>query len=125
MQLQVLVSIQSLIFVEEPYWNEPRYELQRGRPHAESESWTYTLISRYHTLAYAIAPAIKKPMRPFERVCRTHFALKREDIKRQCDRWLGEAKGWQYEPQLASVCVTVKRMLDGVGDHPGVDVSDQ
>ena len=34
--LQVLVSIQSLILVSDPYFNEPGYERSRGTPHGKS-----------------------------------------------------------------------------------------
>ncbi|CAD7704554.1 unnamed protein product [Ostreobium quekettii] len=109
--LQVLVSIQSMIFTEEPYWNEPRHGDRRGRRRDENQSWLYTLISRYHTLVHAIKPVIRHPPHPFENVCHTHLRLKQQAIRQQCDDWLREAKGWKYEPQMAHAVEKVKTML--------------
>lgn len=40
--LQVLVSIQSLILVPEPFYNEPGFERTRGTPSGEQSSRDYT-----------------------------------------------------------------------------------
>ena len=46
--LQVLVSIQSLIFVEDPYFNEPGYERDINTPIGKERSFSYNeKIRRY------------------------------------------------------------------------------
>ncbi|KAJ1473058.1 ubiquitin-conjugating enzyme/RWD-like protein, partial [Baffinella frigidus] len=47
--LQVLVSIQSLILVEEPYFNEPGYEVSRGSAEGEVRSAAYNRTLREAT----------------------------------------------------------------------------
>ena len=45
--LQVLVSIQSLILVDEPYFNEPGYEGSMHTDHGRSKSKQYNLDIRW------------------------------------------------------------------------------
>jgi Ubiquitin-conjugating enzyme len=52
--LQVLVSIQGLILVPDPYYNEPGYEHGRGSPAHEKASATYSANIRRYTLQHAI-----------------------------------------------------------------------
>ncbi|KAL7570679.1 hypothetical protein ACA910_014950 [Epithemia clementina (nom. ined.)] len=52
--LQVLVSIQGLILVPDPYFNEPGFEAQRNSKLGEQESRRYSLNIRRYTLQYAI-----------------------------------------------------------------------
>jgi Ubiquitin-conjugating enzyme len=52
--LQVLVSIQGLILVPDPYFNEPGWEPSRGTPQGTTASTQYNASIRRHTLQYAI-----------------------------------------------------------------------
>jgi baculoviral IAP repeat-containing protein 6 len=45
--LQVIVSIQSLIFVEQPYFNEPGYEREMTTPRGKQNSFNYSDERRY------------------------------------------------------------------------------
>ncbi|KAK4178765.1 putative baculoviral IAP repeat-containing protein [Triangularia setosa] len=110
--LQILVSIQSMVFVENPYFNEPGYE---NRPDlAQSES--YNRDKENLTLQYAIIPWLSvldkawKPQ-PSDLVtladCRIwgdivlkHFELKGSTI-------LAKVKEWQSKPNMQMPCATV------------------
>jgi len=52
--LQVLVSIQSLILVSEPYLNEPGYERSRGTPSGNQNSRDYDVNIRQATVKWAM-----------------------------------------------------------------------
>lgn len=45
----MLVSIQSLIFVDEPYFNEPGYEATINKPEGRKESEKYNQVIRIAT----------------------------------------------------------------------------
>ena len=48
--LQVLVSIQALIFVPDPYYNEPGYEQQMGTPAGDAKSDQYRANVKQNTV---------------------------------------------------------------------------
>ncbi|OCF34329.1 hypothetical protein I316_03843 [Kwoniella heveanensis BCC8398] len=81
--LQVLISIQSLIFCEEPYLNEPGWADQAG----SSASKAYSANVRRMTLIDALANNIKSPPRLFENEVKTHFRLKSRSIREQIKKW--------------------------------------
>jgi hypothetical protein len=51
---QVFVSIQSLIFVEKPYFNEPGYESTMNTPKGEQQSRLYNEVIRCATSMFKI-----------------------------------------------------------------------
>jgi hypothetical protein len=59
--VQVLISIQSMILVDDPYFNEPGYESSRGSAHGKSANDAYNRQQQHNTLRYAILPALKHP----------------------------------------------------------------
>ena len=93
--LQVLLSIQSLIFVPEPYFNEPGYEEKMGTPTWDKKSKQYNLRVEKDVLDYAIVDSLKGVARQqdgkvrdnvyseFASVISTHFALKKPVIEKQ------------------------------------------
>jgi baculoviral IAP repeat-containing protein 6 len=87
---QVLVSIQSLILVCEPYFNEPGYERSRGTPSGNASSREYDANIRQATVKWAILEQIKCPPPCFKDVVVKHFWLKRHKILRQCEEWIAE-----------------------------------
>jgi hypothetical protein len=69
--VQVLVSIQGLILVKYPYYNEPgrnpAYTPENSPQVAYDHNGGYEVV-RAHTLRWAIADAIKVPIEPFREV---------------------------------------------------------
>ncbi|KZS97566.1 hypothetical protein SISNIDRAFT_449083 [Sistotremastrum niveocremeum HHB9708] len=82
--LQVLISIQSMILVEEPYINEPGWATSAGTP----QSRAYSANIRRMVVHTAMLGNLKNPPEPFENVIRTHFKLKAKTITQQLDTWL-------------------------------------
>eukprot|EP01094_Clydonella_sp_ATCC50884_P027405 TRINITY_DN7858_c0_g1_i1.p1 TRINITY_DN7858_c0_g1~~TRINITY_DN7858_c0_g1_i1.p1 ORF type:complete len:148 (+),score=43.74 TRINITY_DN7858_c0_g1_i1:279-722(+) len=78
--LQVLLSIQSLILVPDPYFNEPGYESSRGTPHGTRASQQYDAEVRSNALKEAILAPLRSPPAAFEHIVRTHFALKAKPL---------------------------------------------
>ena len=59
--LQVLISIQSMILVNDPYFNEPGYESSRATALGKQANDSYNKEQQMNTLAHAILPALKQP----------------------------------------------------------------
>ena len=58
---QVINSILFLIFVEEPYFNEPGYQQTQGTPTGTQSSERYNDVIRKATLQYGYLEHFKKP----------------------------------------------------------------
>jgi baculoviral IAP repeat-containing protein 6 len=88
--LQVLVSIQSLILVAEPFFNEPGYEQYRGTPYGDLRSLSYNAVVCNATLQWAMIDIIKNPCPCFKEVILKHFYIRQKEILSQCNRWRQE-----------------------------------
>ena len=85
--LQVLLSIQSLIFCEEPYFNEPGYERDRGNARGIEANNKYNEPVRFNTMKLAMVDQLKNPSFGFADVIKNHFRLKKNDIYKKLDEW--------------------------------------
>ncbi|XP_046401534.1 baculoviral IAP repeat-containing protein 6 [Ischnura elegans] len=88
--LQVLVSIQSLILVPEPYFNEPGYERSRGTPSGTQSSREYNSNICQATVKWAMLEQVRNPCPCFKEVIHTHFWMKRHEVIRQIEGWLAD-----------------------------------
>ena len=90
--LQILVSIQSQIFNETPYFNEPSYESYFGSLKYMKNSDNYNENIRIYTMNYAILNFLKnsKLYCEFEDIVKNHFKLKKEYIKTLIKKWENE-----------------------------------
>eukprot|EP01103_Thecamoeba_quadrilineata_P000794 TRINITY_DN1069_c0_g1_i1.p1 TRINITY_DN1069_c0_g1~~TRINITY_DN1069_c0_g1_i1.p1 ORF type:complete len:677 (+),score=149.05 TRINITY_DN1069_c0_g1_i1:92-2122(+) len=87
--LQVLVSIQSLILVSEPYYNEPGVEAARGTKWASTQSEFYNNATRQHTVRHAVLGQLRNKDSVFSEVIQQHFRLRRDSVLAQASVWLG------------------------------------
>ena len=85
--LQVLVSIQSLIFVDNPYFNEPGYEKYMNRPEFIKKSKEYNEEKQYNTINLGMIQMIKNPINGFEEIIKNHFNLKKDEILNKTQIW--------------------------------------
>jgi hypothetical protein len=65
---QLLVSIQSLIFVDQPFFNEPGYEATINTPDGKRKSDNYNHRIRMATVRYAMIDLIRHPPAEFAQV---------------------------------------------------------
>ena len=72
--VQVLVSIQSLILVSEPYFNEPGYERSRGTPSGTASSREYDANIRQATTKWAMLEMLRNPSPCFRQVSSTQYS---------------------------------------------------
>ena len=62
------MSIQSLILVNEPYFNEPGYERSRGTPAGQQNSREYDANICQATVRWAMLEQLRKPSPCFKQV---------------------------------------------------------
>ena len=84
---QVLVSIQSMILVKDPYFNEPGFEGTMHTAEGRQSSNAYNESVRRNTLRVAIFDQLQTPVPGFEAAIRQHFRLKQEEILIQAEQW--------------------------------------
>lgn len=93
---QILVSIQSQILIEEPYFNEPGHESYIGKTHGIASSKSYNNDIRKYNLDYAMNNLIEgivnnnSPYPEFDYIIRNYFKFKKDRIIGILDRWESE-----------------------------------
>ena len=90
--LQVLISIQSLIFIDKPYFNEPGYEKSYNTPDGKKRSDEYNRNVQYNTVCWAMVDMLKNPPAEFASVIKTHFKLKKSCIMKRVNEWINDSK---------------------------------
>jgi len=87
--LQVAVSIQSLIFVAKPYFNEPGYEQHMGTTQGEAKSKEYNVSRQLGTVKFAMVDMLKNPPKCWAEVIETHFYIQQDRVIKNAVNWLG------------------------------------
>ena len=88
--LQVLVSIQSLILVEKPYFNEPGWEKEMHTTKGQNNSKKYNEPLQIGTIKWGINDMINNPPNGMEEVIKNHFKFKKDEILTTTQKWLNE-----------------------------------
>jgi ubiquitin-protein ligase len=123
--LQIMVSIQSLVMNEKPYFNEPGYEREFGTAKGEEQSKNYNYNVRLNCMKWAMTDQIQNPAKGFEEAIHTHFRLKADYIKETCKQWVAEAPNnmaTQYKTAYLALCkelngLTGSKEIDTVSDE--------
>ena len=90
--LQVLISLQSIVMTDGIIYNEPAYSQGRYSKSYLNLDLGYTNIVKYANIKYAMTEQIKNPPKGFEEIVKFHFYLKKEEIMKECMKWLNEAE---------------------------------
>merc|ERR1712051_191080 len=88
--LQVAISIQSLIFVPEPYYNEPGWERYMGTKDGDIRSKKYNKVIEKGTVDYAIVEMLENPPAAWKDVINNHFRMQADRVLSNVARWMGE-----------------------------------
>ena len=102
--LQVLMSIQALILVPDPYFNEPGYERERNTPSGDRQSRAYNEAIREGTIKYAMVEQMRKPPPELREAVHLHFRLRKDAL-------LKEVHGWRDDPHNSSPHTTKLKAL--------------
>ena len=85
--LQVLVSIQSLILIDHPYFNEPGYQSSYGTSSGMETSRKYNEEVQSNNVRWAIIDNILNPVPEFADIIKTHFSIKKNEIIKLAEKW--------------------------------------
>eukprot|EP00300_Choanocystis_sp_HF-7_P015730 c19152_g1_i1.p1 GENE.c19152_g1_i1~~c19152_g1_i1.p1 ORF type:complete len:551 (+),score=120.48 c19152_g1_i1:1094-2746(+) len=118
--LQVLISIQSLIFVEDPYFNEPGFESTMNTPQGKKQSTQYNLEQRINTLSHALIPSLQLPPYPFQNILEIYFRYQHSNILHLLNQWSAEAQQASVQTGVATetLCELVRDLLK---KYPAID----
>ena len=117
----MLVSIQSLILVSEPYFNEPGYERSRNTPAGQQSSNEYSANIKQATVKWAMLNQLKNPCPSFKDVIQAHFYLKKEKILKQVNSWLVLMemmdKNKRYGKKLSNHVASLKKSYTALAEE--------
>ena len=110
--LQVLVSIQSLILVPQPYFNEPGYQIHAGSEEGRRRSEIYDDAIHLHTIRLAMLAHLRRPPAGFEEVISRHFAVLAEPLLEQGMEWARCARSEEMSRDIAAAASELKSELE-------------
>jgi ubiquitin-protein ligase len=88
---QLLISIQSQILIDEPYYNEPGHERTIGTPHGIRASLEYNYNIRQYTLDYTMCDLLASNKYPeFQDIINKYFKFQKLNIIQVLNKWLEE-----------------------------------
>lgn len=104
---QLFVSILGLIFVKNPFFNEPAYTDREIEYAAQSEDYNQTI--RSYTVRYAIKEMIKNPVPEFKEIIQFHFKNKIGLLTTKIEEWVDlEPLGSRKKNQMISDLEEIK-----------------
>ncbi|KAK8758140.1 hypothetical protein V5799_004223 [Amblyomma americanum] len=114
--LQVLISIQGLILVSEPYYNEAGYEQQRGCQQASENSRMYNEMVVLK-LVQSMGRMIQNSPEVFKDEIEQHFRDNADRFVNRLESWLRLSDAWhQTSPDSAATPETLKAFAEK-GDY--------
>jgi ubiquitin-protein ligase len=105
---QVIISIQSLILVDEPFYNEPGYEQKKDDQYIKDQSFMYNDNIRFQSVKYGMIEMIKNPLPSYETFIKQHFKFKKDEIITTVEKWVHESKISYF----ADLFVELKKVLN-------------
>ncbi|XP_077526737.1 (E3-independent) E2 ubiquitin-conjugating enzyme UBE2O isoform X2 [Haemaphysalis longicornis] len=110
--LQVLISIQGLILVSEPYYNEAGYEQQRGSQQASENSRMYNEMVVLK-LVQSMGRMIQNPPEVFKEEMEQHFKDNAARFVNRLESWLRLSDAWhKSSPDLPATPDTLKAFAE-------------
>jgi ubiquitin-protein ligase len=88
---QVIISIQSLILVDEPYFNEPGYESSMNTTEVKKQIKMYNENIRYETIRVAMLGMLKDKPSIYKTFIEEHFKFKKNEIIETATKWYEES----------------------------------
>eukprot|EP01062_Namystynia_karyoxenos_P081408 TRINITY_DN894_c2_g1_i2.p1 TRINITY_DN894_c2_g1~~TRINITY_DN894_c2_g1_i2.p1 ORF type:complete len:1517 (+),score=521.67 TRINITY_DN894_c2_g1_i2:110-4660(+) len=124
---QVAMSIQSMILVPDPYFNEPGNEAHRGT--AEGEKWNrdYNEGLRLGTLRHAVLDNLLHPPDGCGDAAREYYRLMAPAVLRQAHQWAAEsspARRGAFQRAAAQIQDALTSLVQGAGAAAGPDAAE-
>lgn len=113
---QILISIQSHIFVNNPYFNEPGFEKLQGTAEGDRKSQNYNEYIQYDATMCGIIDIIRWIDRypNFKNAILTHFYFKKNKIINQYNEWINNCVSDAYKERLITNFEHLQKVLHSV-----------
>jgi ubiquitin-protein ligase len=111
--MQIMISIQSLVMIPEPYFNEPGFETTFNTNSGKQASIKYNYSVRLNCMKWAMIDMLKNPTKGFETAIKKHFTIKAEYIRNICSTWVSEAPKdmhKQFDETYKSLCEELDKL---------------
>jgi len=108
---QVFVSVQGLIFVDDPMFNEPGFDGLRGTREGEEKSAAYNAEIRLFTVRHAMIDALRKPRRGIAATVKAHFKARRWSVMRRVLAWCEDARDPVIRKRTREAAAELSRQL--------------
>jgi baculoviral IAP repeat-containing protein 6 len=91
--LQVLISIQAQILIDQPYFNEPGFESEINTDSGKKKSNEYNYDIRLYTMKSTVKDLLSntKTYPQFEEIIKEHFKLKKDHVLKTYEKWVSES----------------------------------
>jgi baculoviral IAP repeat-containing protein 6 (apollon) len=115
--VQVLVSVQAMVFVNDPYFNEPNVEQMRHQAEGISASKQLNAVLAINTVQWAMIDVLRHPKPGFEAAITAHFKTLRHVILQHCQKWLQDMdlpgeQGQLNQERMAGVIMELNGLLN-------------
>ena len=111
--LQVFMSIQALILVPDPFFNEPGYERTRGTPEGDRQSRAYNETIREATVRFAMIGQINKPSAELKEPILSHFRMRKDAILEQVRGWATDkGNSARHTTSMNSLLAELEKTMD-------------
>lgn len=108
-----------MIFVEDPFFNEPGYERHQGTASGREQSRQYNEQVRGDTLSSALLPAVEMTclafsggaLGTFSEALTIYFRFKRESIHELVDLWLSECQSPAIKDKMNTAITRIRSGL--------------
>lgn len=109
---QLLLSVQSQILVDFPFFNEPAF--YNGQKKYTQESIQYNFNIRHYTMQFAILGLLESNhYSEFKQIITNHFKCKKEHVIKVCQQWVNEAPS-QMKSQYINTFDKIKGALNAL-----------
>lgn len=112
--LQVIISIQGLILVNEPYFNEAGYEKQKGSQQGKENSRMYNEMAVLK-LVQSMSKLIINPPPVFKEEISQHFAQHANKLCERLESWLDISENYNSNHPLSPTTPTTYKQLHNEG----------
>ncbi|KAF1841701.1 uncharacterized protein K460DRAFT_369710 [Cucurbitaria berberidis CBS 394.84] len=85
--LQVVISLQAMIFCDEPWYNEPGREAAYHRGSGQDPAAAYNQTIREHTVRHAMLTWLDRPPQLWHAVVESHFKQNANNILKTVEEW--------------------------------------
>lgn len=114
------MSVQAMVFVSDPYFNEPNVEQMRNQTEGINASKSLNAVLSINTIQWAMIDVLKNPKPGFEDAIKAHFLALRPTILQNCQKWLKDTDGSGEQEQLnrermAVVILELSELLNALG----------